>query len=129
MKPIVISLVAAALLIGGAVWFGARDTNSAPAADGANVSTENGVQVIAIDAKGGYSPRVSYAKAGVPTTIKLRTRGTFDCSSFVVIPSIGFRDALPQSGERDIALTSQKSGTILQGFCGMGMYNFQIHFN
>ena len=84
-------------------------------------------QVIEIQAKGGYTPRVSVAKAGVPTILRLNTNGTFDCSSSVRIPSMNIFKSLPQSGTTDIDLGVQKTGT-LQGMCGMGMYPFEINF-
>lgn len=114
-----------ALILAG----GSNTSNGTPAPSANNVSMENGQQIIEINAKGGYSPQTSYAKADFPSTLRIRTRGTFDCSSFVVIPSIGFRDSLPQTGEKDVTIPPQKAGSTLQGFCGMGMYNFKIQFN
>jgi plastocyanin domain-containing protein len=86
-------------------------------------------QVIDIRAKGGYSPRVITAKAGIPTTLKVVTSGTFDCSAALTIPSIGYRGVLPPSGVTEIAVPPQASGTTLQGLCQMGMYNFEVRFN
>ena len=132
MKPsTIVSLIIGAGLIIFALMFasGSSTSNGTAAPSANNVSMEHGQQIIEISAKGGYSPQTSYAKAGVPSTLRIRTRGTFDCSSFVVIPSIGFRDSLPQTGEKDVAIPSQKAGDTLQGFCGMGMSNFKIQFN
>ena len=84
-------------------------------------------QIIEIEAKGGYTPRKSVAKAGVPTILRFNTNGTFDCSSSVRIPSMNIFKSLPQSGITDIDLGIQKAGT-LQGMCGMGMYPFEIDF-
>lgn len=94
---------------------------------GGNVSVENGVQIIEIGAKGGYSPAVTTAKAGIPTIIRFTTKGTFDCSSFVRIPSLSITRNLPQSGATDIDIGEAKLGT-LKGSCGMGMYPFEIQF-
>ncbi len=94
-----------------------------------NVSIVNGKQIITINAKGGYSPRVTTAKADIPTVIKVATNGTFDCSSALAIPSIGYRENLSPSGATEIEVPSQKVGTTMQGLCAMGMYNFAIHFN
>ena len=91
------------------------------------VKDANNYQIIEITAKGGYTPRKSIAKAGIPTILRFNTRGTFDCSSSVRIPSMGIFRNLPQSGVTDIDLGSQKAGT-LQGSCGMGMYPFEIQF-
>ncbi len=92
-----------------------------------NVTTENGTQIITLKAKGGYSPRITKAKAGIPTILRMETSGTFDCSSSVRIPSLGISKILPQSGTTDIALGTP-SATPLTGSCGMGMYPFQIQF-
>jgi plastocyanin domain-containing protein len=130
MKPMHLALIITVVLIGGAFLLtsgnsGAPSAQNVPAAN--NVSIENGQQIITIDAKGGYSPRVSSAKAGIPTIIRFRTSGTFDCSSFIRIPSMGVSKSLPSTGTTDIAITSPQAGP-LQGMCGMGMYPFQVNF-
>ena len=89
----------------------------------------DGKQIIMISAKGGYSPKVTTAKADMPTVIKMDTQGTFDCSSALTIPSIGYRNNLPPSGETAIDVSPQKAGTTVRGLCAMGMYNFSINFN
>ncbi len=89
----------------------------------------NGIQIIEIAARGGYTPRQTIAKANVPTVIHMKTNGTFDCSSSVVIPSIGYSSTLPVTGTTNIDVPAQKTGTILKGMCGMGMYNFNISFS
>ena len=94
-----------------------------------NVSMVDGKQIITINAKGGYSPRATTAKAGVPTVIKMNTQGTFDCSSALNIPSLGINKNLPSSGETLIDVPLQSAGATIQGICSMGMYNFSIHFN
>ena len=92
-----------------------------------NVSIINGKQIIEIKAKGGYRPVHSIAKAGIPTILRFNTNGTFDCSSFVRIPSMNISQNLSMSGATDIDLGIQKVST-LQGACGMGMYPFDIKF-
>jgi plastocyanin domain-containing protein len=95
----------------------------------ANVTVVGGKQVIQIDAKGGYAPRNTVAKANMPTTLNLKTNGTFDCSSGVSIPSLGFRTSLPPSGVTPVEIPPQPAGTVLKGTCSMGMYNFAVNFN
>ncbi len=92
-----------------------------------NVSVVDGVQVVLIKAKGGYFPKRSIAKAGTPTIIKFDTKGTFDCSSSVRIPSMDISRVLPSTGKTEINIGSQEKG-ILRGSCGMGMYPFEIVF-
>ena len=93
-----------------------------------NVTIVNGKQVITINAKGGYYPRVTTAKADMTTIIKMNTQNTFDCSSSLTIPMLGYRTNLEPSGETTIDVLPQKAGTSLRGLCGMGMYSFTINF-
>ncbi len=93
-----------------------------------NVEIREGVQYVTINAKGGYSPKVSTAKANIPTKLIVKTNGTYDCSSSLIIRSIGYQKVLPQTGEEIIDLGSPQTGT-LQGLCSMGMYNFVVNFN
>lgn len=92
-----------------------------------NVFMEGEKQVVTIDAKGGYLPEVSVAKAGVPTIVRFNTTGTFDCSASVSIPSRDVSQVLPQTGTTDIDIGINQKGP-LEGSCGMGMYPFQIEF-
>lgn len=92
-----------------------------------NVNIVDGKQIIEIHAKGGYQPRQSIAKAGIPTILRMDTSGTFDCSSSVRIPSMDISKTLPQTGITDIDLGTTKAGP-LQGTCGMGMFPFEINF-
>lgn len=92
-----------------------------------NVSIVDGKQIIEIRAKGGYEPRVSYAKAGIPTVLRFDTEGTFDCSAIVRIPSMNISKSLVETGKTDIDLGIQEVGTF-DGSCGMGMYPFKIIF-
>jgi len=129
MKPTTTAILIAVLLIGGSVMFsGNKSGGNAPNGTVENVSVVDGKQIIEIRAKGGYSPRVTTAKAGMPTVLKVETSGTFDCSSALVIPSIQYRANLQPSGETLIEIPSQKAGAVLQGRCAMGMYNFSVKF-
>lgn len=136
-----ISIIVAGLLIAGAIYITSNknQTQSTSQDDNKsekerqneniqNVSIVEGKQIIEIKAKGEYTPRRSIAKAGIPTIIRFNTSGTFDCSSFVRIPSMNISKILPNSGITDIDIGNQPVGT-LQGSCGMGMYPFEIQFN
>src|SRR3989338_1486464 len=118
---IIISILFAGALIGAGFYF------SEPAGEARvdNVSIIDGKQAIEIKAKGGYQPRVSFAKAGIPTIIRFDTEGTFDCSSSVRIAGMDILRLLPRSGTTDIDIGVQEANT-LQGSCGMGMYPFEI---
>lgn len=129
-----IAIIIAGVVVAGAIFF-TRSNNSSPqtqdtaqeAVNVQNVTIMDGKQIIEIKAKGGYSPRISIAKADLPTILRFDTNGTFDCSSSVRIPSMNISKVLPNSGSTDIDLGNPKLGT-LQGTCGMGMYPFQVEF-
>lgn len=129
MKLLLLAFVAATVLIGGALYFteGIQSTPTPTVPTKNNVAIVDGKQIITIGARGGYLPERSIAKAGIPTIIRFDTRGTFDCSSFVRIPSMDVSVRLPSSGVTDVDLGTRAVGT-LQGMCAMGMYPFEIVF-
>ena len=129
MKLTVASIILALIFIGGAIIFARNGAKTDTAVSQNNVSVADGKQIIEIDAKGGYSPSITIAKANIPTVIKVKTQGTFDCSSALVIQSIGYRANLPPSGETLIEVPPQEAGSTLRGMCAMGMYNFSVKFN
>lgn len=127
MKATVISIITAVVLIGGAFILTRNTGGTEQVVNANNVTIVDGKQIIEISAKGGYQPRKSIAKAGIPTIIRFDTKGTFDCSSSVRIPSMNISRNLPQTGTTDIDIGSQQAAT-LQGTCGMGMYPFEVEF-
>ena len=129
MKLTVASVILALIFIGGAIIFARNGAKTDTAVSQNNVSVADGKQIIEIDAKGGYSPSITIAKANISTVIKVKTQGTFDCSSALVIQSIGYRANLPPSGETLIEVPPQEAGSTLRGMCAMGMYNFSVKFN
>ena len=127
MKPLHLALVIAATLIGVAfmLMLNKPSVASEPAAN--NVSIVDGQQIVDITAKGGYTPRTSSAKAGIQTILRFHTSGTFDCSSYIRIPSMGLSKNLPSTGTTDVVVADPKAGPLV-GMCGMGMYPFQVNF-
>lgn len=127
---VVIGLGVFALIGIGAVLFGPQkhvpDAAGTPTTQ--NSEIRDGIQYVTVQAKGGYSPRVSAARAGVPTKLIVETNGTYDCSAALAIRSIGYQKMLPQTGEEIIDLGTPEPGT-LQGLCAMGMYSFAVNFN
>ena len=93
------------------------------------IEVKDGVQYITINAKGGYFPRVTNAKAGVPTKLIIKTSGTYDCSAALVIRSLKYQQILPQNGETIIDVGIPVAGEPLQGVCSMGMYSFLVNFS
>jgi plastocyanin domain-containing protein len=111
---------------------GTKNTNTAV---NTRVNTEvapvqivDGKQIIEVNARGGYNPRDITAKAGVPTILRMKTSGTFDCSSAFVIPSLQIQKMLPATGVTDFEIPAQAPGSTMHGTCGMGMYSLQINF-
>lgn len=127
MKATIISIIVAVVFIGGAFILTKSGSDAGQVANANNVSVVDGKQIIEITARGGYRPGKSIAKAGIPTVIRFNTKGTFDCSSLVRIPSLGIGKSLPQTGSTDIDIGKGKLGT-LHGTCGMGMYPFEVEF-
>lgn len=130
MKATTFAVIAAAVLVAGTIVFVASRPSSQAADEAApanNVAVVDGKQIIDLTAKGGYRPLQSVAKAGIPTILRVSTKGTFDCSSAIRIPTMGISKNLPQTGSTEIDLGSPQLGT-LQGTCGMGMYPFEIDF-
>lgn len=118
-------IIAAGMIIAGFVL-----SDGAPADDvipANNVSVVDGVQIIELRAKGGYGPEKSIAQAGVPTVLRFITKGTFDCSSVVRIPSLDLTEILKPTGTLDVDLGVPEQG-VFRGSCGMGMYPFEITF-
>lgn len=132
MNKTVYIIIAIALVIGIGILFlggsnnGSGNTSTQP---GQNVEIRDGVQYVTIDAKGGYSPKISSAQAGIPTKLVIRTNGTYDCSAALVIRSVGYQKILPKTGEEVIDIGTNQSGSSLKGTCSMGMYSFTVNFN
>ena len=127
-KNIIISILVSAILIGGTLYF-VSDRSTSPSgeiAQSQNVEVRDGMQYVTITAKGGYSPRLTEIKGGLPTKLVVKTNGTYDCSASLVIRSVGFQKILQPTGEEIIDLGIPQSGEKVQGTCGMGMYSFQI---
>lgn len=127
MNKTALAIIIGVIIIGGTLLFVGKRSPKAADIPANNVTVVDGKQIIEISAKGGYEPRKSIAKAGIPTIIRFDTKGTFDCSSSVRIPSMNISQVLPQTGSTEIDVGTQKVST-LQGTCGMGMYPFEVEF-
>ena len=133
MKKLMIVCAAGAVALGG-VWYvttrpPASTTPAAPAAPATTAAAPAGnEQVFEITVKEGYSPKEITAKAGLPVVLKMKTSGTFDCSTTFAIPALNIRESLQATGEKRITIPPQKAGDSLRGVCGMGMYSLVIKF-
>jgi plastocyanin domain-containing protein len=126
MKLTIISITISALLIGGTIFMSEKASSEEDSVN--NTSIIDGKQVIEITAKGRYLPKITSAKSDIPTILKIKTNGTFDCTSALTIPSIGYQQNLPPTGETEVEIPPQKAGTTMQGICSMGMYSFSVNF-
>lgn len=90
---------------------------------------QGGSQKIGINAKGGYSPKISTAQANVPILLEISTKSTFDCSSGFRIPQLGISKQLPSNGTTEIQIPAQASGSVINFTCTMGMYSGQIQIS
>ncbi|MEK7576322.1 MAG: cupredoxin domain-containing protein [Patescibacteria group bacterium] len=130
MKSNATAIILAGVLIGGAILLvgGSSNPGQQQGSTQNNIAVTDGTQVITIKAKGGYAPRETTAKADIPTTLRIETNGTFDCSSALTIPALRYRANLPPSGTTEIKIPPQNVGATIKGICAMGMYNFAITF-
>ncbi len=132
----ILALILGLAVIGGAVLFGSkgRDVDEAgpfvrPGVVEFGTATREGdVQYVDITARGGYSPRVIKAAAGVPTVIRMKTENTYDCSIALVIPDLGYQSYLKPTDTVEIPVPVEKTQGTLKGMCSMAMYHFQIDF-
>ena len=128
MKSTIIAVLIGVALVGGAVTLSQKSKIATESLPENNVTIVDGKQIVSITAKGGYSPSISKAKADMPTTLRVSTNGTFDCSSALTIPSMNYEKNLPPSGITEIDIPPQKAGTTFEGLCSMGMQRFEIAF-
>ncbi len=129
-----IIIIVCLIFAGGLIYF-ASNSGQVPASSKNSGDTKvvavqivDGKQIIEVTARGGYNPRDIVAKANIPTILRMKTSGTFDCSAAFVIPSLNIQKMLPQTGVTDIEIPSQTSGSNIAGTCGMGMYRLNINF-
>lgn len=129
-KAVYVIITFALVVVIGVVFLGGSKSDDAETSEAIqNVEIREGVQYVTVNAKGGYFPKVSTAKAGIPTKLIVKTNGTYDCSASLVVRSAGFQKILAQTGEEVIDLGTPQAGKPVQGVCGMGMYNFIVNFN
>lgn len=129
LRPVLNILFIVALVI-AIVYFinSLRSTPEKTSETLSDVTNSGDIQYIDMTAKGGYTPTSITAKANTKTILKVKTSNTFDCSSAIVIPGIGYRDNLPPTAVTEITIPPQKENTVLKGTCTMGMYRFSIKF-
>lgn len=127
MKGIISSIIVASALIFSAFLYSSSSSEKKEPENLLNSKIENGVQIVEIKARGGYEPQRSIATAGVPTILRFDSKGTFDCSTSVRIPSKNINMSLDFSGSTDVNIGVSKKG-VMKGSCSMGMYPFEVEF-
>jgi sulfite exporter TauE/SafE len=89
------------------------------------VGADGRQEVIVTARTGSYSPGNIAARAGVPTTLVVRSDDVDGCVRAFVIPSLNRQWTLPANGDTRIDLGTLKPGT-LEYSCAMGMYGGQL---
>ena len=120
------SIIISLLIIIGTYFFFVANTTKTPMVS--LIEVKEGIQYVTIQAKGGYSPRITLAKADIPTKLVMKTNETSDCSSSLIIKSIGYQKVLSPTGETVIDIGTKKKGENIEGVCSMGMYGFRVEF-
>jgi sulfite exporter TauE/SafE len=86
----------------------------------------DGHQTVLITATSdGYSPETTHARAGVPTTVVIRSDDAQGCIRAFTVPDLGIQKILPVNGESRIDVGTLQPGTLAYA-CGMGMYTGTI---
>ena len=111
---IAIALIMALLVTAGVLWFffAPRKAYRAPLRDG--------VQEAVVEVKGGYSPAVIEAEAGVPLRLIFNRKEDGECSSHVVFSDFGVDLALPAFRTTTLTLHPDQPGEYPFA-CGMNM--------
>jgi len=124
------NIVIAVLVSIGLIWILTYNSGekNVPQNGPSVVREENGVQYIHIMARAGYTPNQIQAKANMPTVLEVETKGTYDCSSSINIPQIGYRNGLPPTGVTEIEIPVDMTKDTLNILCAMGMYRATIDF-
>ena len=107
-------VVGALALTGLLAWyfFGPKKSRRAEVADG--------VQVITVTVKGGYSPDVIQVAPGVPVRLLFDRQESGDCSSRVVFPDFHVNQALPAFATTAVEFLPEQAGEY-EFACGMNM--------
>ncbi len=112
-------LVGALVLTGLGAWyfFGPKKYHQAELAEG--------VQIMRVTVKGGYSPDVIQVAPGVPVRILFDRQESGDCSSRVVFPDFHVNQALPAYATTAVEFLPQEPGEY-EFACGMNMIRGRI---
>ena len=108
-------LVMTALLAG--FFFGPKKTSRAAVGDG--------VQLVTVVVKGGYSPDTVEVRAGMPVRLSFDRQESGDCSSRVVFPDFKINQLLPAHETTTVEFLPEETGEFSFA-CGMNMLRGHI---
>ena len=98
---------------------------SSGALRGASAAGGAAAQEATITVRGGYSPSVVRAKAGLPVRLTFDRQETSGCSEEVVFSDFGIRRFLPANKQTVIEVTPPAAG-VYEFTCGMGMLHGKL---
>ena len=102
------------------VWQSLRGAHPGPATD-VPLASDGQQRVVITVRPRGYTPSRLAVRAGVPTTLVLRSDGADGCTSAIVFPTLGLQRMLPEEGDTVIDVGRLRPGTH-RFTCAMGMY-------
>lgn len=98
-----------------------------PAVQGPGLADTAKKQRIVVTVTWTYSPAKIVAKAGVPTTLVVRSKDASGCARAFTIPELGIEEFVQENGDLELDLGVRKPGT-LRFSCAMGMAGGAIRF-
>ncbi len=125
---VIISIFISMILVAAGLSINQNETSSSETSTTV-VREENGTQYIHILAQGGYKPDQITAKGNLPTILEVETNGTYDCSSALTIPKLGYEKFLPPTGITTIEIPKNLTTNSLDILCSMGMFSATIKFS
>jgi P-type Cu+ transporter len=103
-----VSVADVLILVAGLVWTGLLAWYFFGPRRSRHAELDDGVQVIKVTVKGGYSPEVVRVVPGVPVRLRFGRRESSDCSSRVIIPAFGVDQHLPASATTSVDLNPRE---------------------
>jgi plastocyanin domain-containing protein len=88
-------------------------------------ASSDGVQQVAIEVEGGYSPSAIRVRRGTPVRLVFDRKETSSCSEELVIGSLGIRRYLKPFEKTTVDLPALSPGTY-DFTCGMGMLHGRL---
>lgn len=115
--PEILVTIGGAALIPLILWYFFWSETGEPARA---VASEEGVQEIRVEVRGGYDPDVLVVEARRPVRINFHRNETADCSEEVVFGDFGIRKKLPAFQTTPVEFTPEEPGEYVFT-CGMSM--------